>query len=86
MAHSQSRACACPLPLTSGPDLSLTPPVRPCSFPLTSTRVADPWAPPARERPLTSRTRDTQAADAWTCRSALASDPVRPLLISDVCT
>jgi hypothetical protein len=83
-ACPRSRACACPLPLTSGPD-----PLDPaCQTPAVSPPKClsrDPWALPPRERahshpapgilgPLTRGTR----------RSALASDPTRPLLILGV--
>jgi hypothetical protein len=85
MACPWSRACACPLPLTSGPDLPWPHLSDPHHFPLPSAWVADPWAPSTRERPRSHPSPGIpRPLTRGTRRSALSSNPACPLLILGV--
>jgi hypothetical protein len=68
-----------------GPARQAPVPWRPRRFSPPIARVADPWAPPARARPCSCPApRMPGPLTSGTRRLALASDLVRPLLISVV--
>jgi hypothetical protein len=65
-AFPRCRACACPLQLTSGPDLHVTPPVKPQSFPPPECLSRRPVGLAHQRAPaLASRTGDTRVVHAW---------------------